>query len=143
MNTSEAGIALIRRFEGLRLQPYDDGAGYMSIGYGHRIRPGERFDSITVWQAEEILRADLVPAEQAVNRLVTVPINQSQFDALVSFVFNVGPGAFAESTMLRLLNGGDEVGACAEFARWHHAGGRRMKGLLRRRLAEAALFLSE
>jgi lysozyme len=91
-------------------------------------------------QAAGWLRADAQEAVDAVNRLVTVPLNQSQFDALVDFVFNLGAGAFSTSTLLRLLNGGDYAGAAGQFGRWNKDNGKVVAGLTRRRAAEAKLF---
>jgi lysozyme len=146
---STAGIELIKRFEGLRQAPYRDAAGHLTIGYGHLIRPGERFArAISEAEATVLLAADLREAEAAVSRLVTVPLTQGRRDALISFVFNLGAGRLAESTLLKKLNAGDGLGAAQEFVRWIHAGGTStgsgpLKGLLRRRLAEATLFLEE
>lgn len=141
---SAAGLALIKRFEGLRLTAYRDAAGNLTIGYGHLIQPGERFaHGIDGAEAAALLAADLRAAEAAVARLAAVPLSQGQRDALVSFVFNLGAARLAGSTLLKKLNAGDGLGACQEFVRWIHAGGRPLKGLLRRRLAEAALFLED
>lgn len=142
MKTSALGIALIKQFEGLRTGAYLDAAGIWTIGYGHTgadVRSGARIDTA---QADRLLRQDLSVAEEAVRALVTVPLAQASFDALASFVFNVGANAFAGSTLLRKLNAGDPEGAAAEFERWRHAGGRVLPGLLRRRIAERTLFLS-
>lgn len=139
MKTGEKGIDLIKHFEGLRLKAYQCSANVWTIGYGHTagVRPGDTIDEA---QAEAFLRKDIVDSENAVNRLVTVPLKQSQFDALVSFVFNLGSGNFRSSTLLRKLNAGDDAGAAAEFLRWVSAGGRRLAGLVRRREAEKTLF---
>jgi lysozyme len=141
---SPAGLALIKRFEGLRLAPYRDAASHLTIGYGHLIRPGERFGAgFGEADATALLSADLHVAESAVARLATVPLTSGQRDALISFVFNLGAARLAGSTLLKKLNAGDPLGAAAEFVRWIHAGGRPLKGLLRRRLAEATLFLED
>ena len=142
MKTSALGIALIKQFEGLRTCAYLDAAGIWTIGYGHtgeEVRSGARIDAA---QADRLLRQDLGVAEEAVRALVTAPLAQASFDALASFVFNVGANAFAGSTLLRKLNAGDPEGAAAEFERWRYAGGRVLPGLLRRRIAERTLFLS-
>lgn len=142
MKTSALGVALIKQFEGLRTCAYLDAAGIWTIGYGHTgadVRSGARIDTA---QADRLLRQDLSVAEEAVRALVTVPLAQASFDALASFVFNIGANAFAGSTLLRKLNAGDPEGAAAEFERWRHAGGRVLPGLLRRRIAERTLFLS-
>lgn len=141
MKTSQAGVQLIKGFEGVRLNAYDDGVGVMTIGVGH-IRGVQGGDIITEDQADDYLREDLSTAEDAVNRLVKVPLNQAQFDALVSFTFNLGAGALASSTLLKKLNAGDMDGAADEFLRWNRAGGRIMAGLTKRRISERMLFLT-
>lgn len=140
MDLSLAGLAHLKTFEGLRLQPYQDVAGKWTIGYGHLIKAGEYFDTITEAQAAQLLNDDANTAEDAVNSLVKVPLTQSQFDALVSFVYNVGVGAFRRSTLLRLLNAGDYAGAAAQLPLWRNAGGRVVQGLVNRRAAEVAMF---
>lgn len=140
MSLSQNGLDLIKGFEGLRLNAYQDSAGVWTIGYGHTgpdVRPGM---SITQAQAEQLLRQDVARFEQAVRDNVRVPLTQNQFDALVSFTYNVGEGALQDSTLLRKLNAGDYAGAQTEFGRWVYAGGERLEGLERRRAAEAALF---
>lgn len=139
LSLSAQGLDLIKGYEGLRLDAYQDSAGVWTVGYGHTggVRPG---DSVTRAQAEQLLRGDVAWAEQAVRDNVRVPLSQGQFDALVSFTFNVGAGALQGSTLLARLNQGDYAGAQAEFGRWVHAGGERLDGLVRRRAEEAALF---
>lgn len=141
MNTSQAGIDAIKDYEGVRLKAYDDGVGVWTIGVGHT-KGVRRGDVITMDQVDEFLRADLEDAEQTVNDRVTVPLTQSQFDALVSFVFNVGSGAFSSSTLLKKLNAGDYDGAADEFLRWNKAGGRVLVGLTKRRISERMMFLT-
>ncbi|MBB5519309.1 lysozyme [Amphiplicatus metriothermophilus] len=145
MKTSPNGVALIKRFEGLELEAYQDIAGIWTIGYGHTgpdVKPGMK---ITEAEAEALLKRDLKPREEAVERLVKVPLNQNEFDALVSFVYNVGIEAFRKSTALRRLNKGDRIGAAEALTWWNKAtvGGvlREVAGLTRRRAAERALFL--
>ncbi len=146
MRLSDAGIALLREFEGLRLQAYRDSAGVWTIGYGStfyadgdKVRPG---DEITAERAESLLRETLRTYESAIDRLVTVPLSQSQFDALTALVYNIGVGAFEKSTLLKRLNEGQYAKAANEFLRWIHAGGQPLAGLRRRRERERALFLS-
>ncbi len=146
MRTSENGVELIKRFEGLELEAYQDIAGIWTIGYGHTgadVQPGMK---ISERDAEELLRRDLKPREQAVEGAVKVPLNQNEFDALVSFVYNVGAAAFRGSTALKRLNKGDRVGAADALTWWNKAtvGGvlREVLGLTRRRAAEKALFLT-
>ena len=137
--TSQKGINLIKRFEGLRTAAYKCPAGVWTIGYGHTqtAKPGM---VITPLEAEELLKKDLFVYEQAVRQYVKVPLSQNQFDALVSFTFNVGMGAFKSSTLLRLLNQGDSYQAGFQFMRWTMANGKRLPGLVRRREAEQVLF---
>lgn len=139
--TSQAGINLIKSFEGCRLKAYQDSVGVWTIGYGHTSGVYSGM-TITEEQAEAFLKADLGTSERAVNRLVTYIINQNQFDALVSFTFNLGSGNLAESTLLKKLNKGDITGAANEFDKWIYAGGEVLKGLVRRRAAEKEMFLT-
>lgn len=140
MQTNAAGLALIKQFEGLRLNAYQDMVGVWTIGYGHTgpdVTPGL---VINQQQAEQLLSSDLTRFETGVSRLVSVALNPNQFSALVSFSYNLGLGSLQSSTLLRLLNMGDYAGAAAQFPRWDRAGGREVAGLLRRRQAEKALF---
>lgn len=138
MICNEAGIKLIKDFEGLRLEPYRCPAGKWTVGYGHVLKePGGR---ITEAQADRLLQADVERAEDVIFDLVEIEIDENTHAALVSFVFNVGRMAFAESTMLRLLNQGDGRAACDEFDKWVHCRGIVLPGLVERRKAEAALF---
>lgn len=139
MHISEAGLALIRQSEGLRLRAYLCPAGIPTIGYGSTagVKLGQ---TITAERAEELLREDVRQFEAAVSRLVKVPLTQGQFDALVSFAFNLGARSLEQSTLLRLLNVGDYSGAAAQFDRWVYASGKRLSGLVKRRAAERALF---
>ncbi len=139
---SDAGMALTKSFEGLRLRAYQDCAGVWTIGYGHTGRDVFPGDNITEAEAEALLRSDLADAVTCVNRAVTVSVKQQQFDALVDFCFNAGRGSLLGSTLLRKVNAGDFAGAAAQFGLWVHAGGEVVAGLVRRRKAEAALFAS-
>lgn len=144
MQLSSAGLNLIKQWEAFVPTPYNDGYGNRTIGYGHVIRPGERFDRLTEGQALQILAQDAAIAEDAVNRLVAVPLTQSQFDALVSLVFNWGEGNFAASSHLRRLNAGDYAGTAQRIG--EHpvtSDGVYSRGLANRRAAEKALFLRE
>ncbi len=134
------GLNLIKEFEGLRLQAYKCPADIWTIGYGHTAGIGPD-DVITEAQAISLLCQDVVASEQAVNQYVHVPLTQNQFDALVSFIFNLGVGNFLTSTLLKKLNAGDYDGAVQEFERWIHANGKALPGLVRRREAERVLFL--
>lgn len=138
--TSQKGINFIRSYEGLRLKAYTDSAGVWTIGYGHTggVVPDM---TITERQAVEYFKADIKSFENAVNKYVSVPITQSMFDALVSFTYNLGAGTLKRSTLLKKLNCNDIVGAADEFGRFVYAGGRILKGLVRRRAAEKEIFL--
>ncbi|HEY9887372.1 MAG TPA: lysozyme [Candidatus Obscuribacterales bacterium] len=141
------GLVIVKRCEGLELEAYQDSVGVWTIGYGHTaaagpptVSPGQR---ITEAEAENILKQDLGLFENGVRNLVKVPVNSDQFSALVSFSFNLGLGALGDSTLLRKLNAGDYQGAADEFPRWVKAGGQTLPGLVKRRNAERALFLSQ
>jgi lysozyme len=136
---SPGGLAFTEYFEGCRLAAYQCEAGVWTIGYGHTkgVKPGQW---CTREQAEQWLIDDVAGAEAAVNRLVKVPINQAQFDALVDFVFNLGEGNFAGSTLLKRLNAGDYAGAGAQFGAWVRAGGHVSNGLVKRRKDNEELF---
>lgn len=143
MFLSLAGLNAIKQHEKFVSVPYKDQAGLWTIGYGHKIEAGESFTSLTEAQASTLLAKDVGKAEDAVNASVHVGLTQHQFDALVSFVFNVGTGAFRRSTLLKKLNNGDPTVA-AEFTRWVYVtkGGQKVQsaGLLNRRQAEVAMF---
>ncbi len=141
MIISDAGIELIKSFEGCKLEAYRCPADVLTIGYGHTGDVDEG-QIITEHQADVLLRSDLTTFERCVNALVVVPVTQSQFDALVSFAFNLGCNALRKSTLLRMLNEGDDVGAGQQFERWNKSNGRALAGLTRRRAAERDLFLA-
>ena len=139
MNIGPAGLALIKEFEGCRLTAYLDSVGVATIGVGHTkgVCMG---DTCSQAQADSWLAQDVKEAEQCVDAAVTVPLTQHEFDALVSFTFNLGCGNLKKSTLLRLLNASDYDAAALEFRRWDKAGGQVLAGLTRRRDAEARLF---
>lgn len=141
MKTSDKGVALIKEFEGCKLTAYKCPAGVWTIGIGTTkdVKPGM---VITEAKAVDFLKRDLAVFEAAVNKLVKVEMSQPMFDALIAFVYNVGEGAFAKSTLLKKLNAGDRKGAADEFLKWNKAAGRVLEGLTRRRKAERALYLS-
>lgn len=142
MRTSEQGREFIKREEGLELEVYPDGAGLMSVGYGHLLTEDDNVGmKITLEEAEEFFDQDIQAAEDAVTKRVTVPLEQHQFDACVSLCYNVGAYNFKRSTLSKLLNGGDLEGAANEFKRWVFASGKRLKGLERRRARELDLFV--
>lgn len=144
MQVSPAGIKLITTFEGLKLAPYKDVGDRPTIGYGHLITVYEPLlPKIDLEEALALLHKDLDETVHQLNlALFGVPVTQPQFDALCSLVFNIGPEAFKGSTLLRLLKAGDFQGAACEFIRWDHVAGKVVLGLLARREAEKALFLS-
>lgn len=142
MKTSQKGIDLIKKWEGLRTKAYLDGGGVLTIGYGHtsaagglKVTPGL---VITEAKAGEILKQDLSKFEARVNSLVKVPLSQNQFDTLVSFDFNTG--ALHSSTLLKKLNSGDYKSVPDQLMRWVHDNGERVQGLVNRRKAEVSLW---
>lgn len=146
MKTDEAGFCFLEEREGKRNVAYPDPATKgppWTIGVGHtgpEVRPG------LVWTDEQVRQAlakDVERFERCINSAVRVPLTQPQFNALLSFTFNLGEGALLSSTLLKRLNASDYQGAASEFLRWNRAGGRVMEGLTNRRKMEAALFLSE
>lgn len=136
---NQAGIDLIKLFEGYRSESYRCSGNTWTIGYGHtrNVRPGMR---VTQGEAERLLREDLRDAELSVSQLIDVPLTNNQFAVLVSFVFNFGHGALRTSTLRRLLNQGDYDSVPEQLRRWVYAGGKRLTGLERRREAEIELF---
>lgn len=146
MQISQRGLDLIKEFEGFMGTAYVCPAGVPTIGYGTTLIDGKPVvlgTTITEAKANEVLEKQVNERyAAAVNRLVTVPLNQNQFDALTSFTYNLGEGALASSTLLRLLNQGDYASVPAQMMRWTKAGGVDLPGLVRRRKAEADLFVS-
>ncbi len=140
---TEDGLRLIRRFEGFAALPYRCPAGYLTVGYGHLVKNPQAFQQpITEDEATEILVVDIEAAARAVLRLISVPLTDGQFDALVSFTYNLGSGALQRSTLRRKVNREEHEDVPAEFAKWVFAGGRKLKGLIRRRQEEALLYQS-
>jgi lysozyme len=143
---NQAGLDLIKEFEGLRLTAYQDSVGVWTIGYGTTsaagvgIAPHEGM-AITQAQAEGYLKAGINKFAGKVLPMLTHPATPNQFAAMVSLAYNIGPGNFAKSSVLRKFNAGDTKGAAASFALWNKAGGKPLAALTRRRSAEAALFL--
>lgn len=146
MVVSLFGVDLICSFEGKRLAAYDDGVGVWTIGFGTTVYPNgikvKKGDTCTEVQAKAYMAHDLKKFEAAVNNAVTVPLNQNQFDALLSLAYNIGTDAFSKSTLMQKLNANDIRGAADQFDVWVNAGGKRMQGLVNRRAKEKALFLS-
>lgn len=145
-NINAKGIELIKYFEGFERHIYKDVAGFETIGYGHLIRGYERekfLSGITKKQAEKLLCKDIKKFEGYVKKYVNVKLNENQFSALVSFCFNLGPNAFFSSTLRQKINRLEFFEASFEFEKWVYAGGVKFNGLLKRRLAEKKLFLTE
>ena len=141
MKIGSKGLELIKHFEGCELEAYKCPAGVWTIGYGH-IKGVQEGMKITEHQAEEMLKSELHEYEGYINDYVTVPLNQNQFDAMVSWVYNLGGGNLRASTLLKVLNAGDYDGVPAQMLRWNKAGGKVLEGLTRRRQAEADLFVA-
>lgn len=154
MKTSDAGIGLIKQFESFRADPYRDSVGLWTVGYGHKIEPGDAMTTVTEDEALQMLADDLKYSEGIINQHVACPLNQNQFDALASLVFNIGAGKEGvkdgfvtlrsgnESTLLKRLNAGQYEAAAEQFDLWCHADGAEFDGLLARREKEKALFLT-
>ena len=149
MKTNEAGIDLIKKFEGCRLKAYPDpatGGEPWTIGYGLTTAAGiikvAKGLVITQEQADAYLVQSLAKYEEAVSKALTKAPSPNQFGAMVSLCFNIGPGNFAKSSVVRKFNAGDTAGAANAFLLWDKANGKKMAGLTRRRNAEKALFLS-
>ena len=142
MKISLEGLSLIKKFEGCKLEAYYCSGGVLTIGYGHTGGVKET-DVITQEEADKLLKGDVLKFEQYVSDNVKVELDQSQFDALVAWTFNLGPGNLKESTMLKKLNNGEYESIPFEIRRWNKAGGKTLDGLIRRRNAEALLFQSK
>lgn len=142
MNISEKGIKLIKNFEGCRLEAYKCPAGIWTVGYGHTGSTVHQGLKISQSEADSLLKTDLIIHCNNVSKLVKVPLNQNQFDALVSLEYNIGYGNFSRSTLLKLLNTKNYKDAAEQFAVWRLGGGKILPGLVRRRKAEKDLFLS-
>ena len=139
MNISQEGLSLIKKFEGCELEAYKCAAGVWTIGYGSTKGVKEE-DTLTQEEADNLLLHEMQEYEGYINDLVKAPLEQNQFDALVSWVFNLGPANLKASTMLKFLNAGDYHLIPSQIKRWNKAGGKVLEGLIRRREAEALLF---
>ena len=139
MNLGYKGTKLLKYFEGCKLTAYQDSVGVWTIGYGHTKGV---YDGMTITQdqAEQMLLSELEEYEGYIKDMVTVPLTQNQFDALVVWVYNLGPTNFRNSTLLKELNAGNYNAAGQEITRWNKAGGKVLAGLVKRREAEAQLF---
>lgn len=149
MKTGKAGIDLIVKFEGLKLRPYKCPAGLWTVGFGTLIGDGKSLPpewnrTFSVEECTELLKKDLIRKEKGVARLITCPLTQNEFDALISFVYNLGLGCLQRSTLRQKLNRGDKEGAVRSLLKYNKArvNGvlKELRGLTRRRQAEAALF---
>lgn len=139
--TSEIGLSLIRQFEGYSPFVYKDAVGKPTIGYGHLMLPGEKFaEPLMQGDAEALLKKDIAPRERAVNAMVRVSLHSGQFDALVSFVYNLGGGSLQRSGLLKKVNRAEHESVPPEFEKWAYAGGKKLRGLEIRREAEAMLY---
>jgi len=138
--TTHKGIELIKFFEGFSPTPYMCPGRCLTIGYGHKLLPSDRYNRLTAEKAQEILLKDLIKIERSVIKYIEVPLKDHQFDALVSFAFNLGPAALQRSTLRQKINYHQYDEAKDEFLRWIYADGKKVHGLVRRRKAERALF---
>ena len=139
MKTSQYGIDLIKHFEGCELKAYKCPAGVWTIGYGHTkgVQEGDEWSES---HANRMLEVELEEYEGYVDKYVTAPLGQNQFDALVSWTYNLGGGNLSASTMLKVLNAGEYDEVPNQMLRWNKAGGKVLEGLTRRRQAEADMF---
>lgn len=138
---SATGLRLIKGFEGFRSSPYYCSAGILTIGIGHAILPGESIPNpITEEEAESILQKDLIKTEKAIYRLIKSPLSENQFSSLASWTFNLGAGALQRSTLRAMINRQEYDEAPDQILKWIYAGGRKLRGLVVRRIIEARLF---
>ena len=142
MHISKEAINLIKNFEGLRTKSYLCPAGIRTIGYGHVLAANDNRKNISEKEAEELLRQDVIKSETSVLRNIIVNLTQGQFDALVSFTYNLGDAALQRSTLRQKINRHEHEEVPKELRRWIHAGGRILSGLVKRREAEAEMYLS-
>lgn len=141
--TNPGGIELIKHFEGFKPEPYICAGGYLTIGYGHKLLPSDRYSKISEEKAEIILKKDLLRSERAVLKYINNSLSDNQFAALVSFTFNLGGAALQRSILRQKINYDLYKEASKEFKKWVYAGGKKLPGLVKRRRAEKKLFLSE
>lgn len=147
MFINQATVDLIKEFEGFSADAYKDSAGVWTIGYGTTARAGVGIEPkagmrISKAEAEEYLRLGIEKFAEHISTAIKRPINENEFGAFVSLAYNIGPTAFINSSALRLFNSGDKAGAAKKILLWNKAGGQVLKGLIRRREAERALFLA-
>ena len=147
MKVSKNGIHLIKHFEGIKNKPYKCQAGLWTVGVGHLIGDGKQLPQswnrvFSVLEIDALLAKDLERFERGVSKLISIPLKQHEFDALVSFAFNLGLGCLQRSTLRQKLNRGDKLGAIQSLLKYNKVGGKTSNGLVRRRNAEATLFLT-
>lgn len=141
MHVSQKGLNFIKSFEGFSSKPYRCPAGYKTIGYGHLIKDNENIESVTKSYAVELLKQDVEAAESIVRRFTKVFLTQNQFDMLVSFVFNLGGGAYQRSSLRSKVNREEHEAVPFEFLKWIYSKGDILPGLLRRRRLEAKIYV--
>ena len=139
MKISENGLELIKKFEGCETTAYQDSVGVWTIGFGHT-KGVEEGQTCSIEDAESMLANEMDEYEGYINNMVKVDLQQHEFDALVAWVYNLGPTNLGESTMLKVLNGGQFDRVPEEMNRWTRAGGKILEGLVRRRQAESLMF---
>lgn len=142
--TSKEGLEFIKSFESFSPTTYICPAGRPTIGYGHALLQGEHYQGISMDMADDLLRTDLLLVERSVIRSINAPLKQNQFDALVSLTYNIGGGSLQRSTLRQKVNYGASLSEVTnEFMKWVYAGGRRLGGLVRRRISESRMFASD
>lgn len=137
---NQYALKIIKEFEDFRAMPYYCPAGFLTIGYGTRIKPGEYQDGITEPEAEKMLIEHMQRSEATLDRVITSPLSVKQFGALLSLCYNIGDGNFCKSTLLKRLNAGAYEEAAEQFLVWVKSGNKELAGLKRRRIAEKQLF---
>ena len=142
MQVSKQAIELIKRFEGFKSNCYVCPGGYKTIGYGHIVNDNEFIEEIDEKKGEMLLSIDIEQSRKSVLKFISAELTQGQFDALISFTFNLGGGALQRSGLRRKINRGEHEEVPREFMRWIHAGGVKLSGLIRRREAEVELYLA-
>ena len=142
LEMSDKGVELVKQYEGYHATPYVCPGGKLTIGYGHVILKGEKYSNLNKAQATALLKKDLAKYERDVNSLINVKLTQEQYDALVSFTYNLGPGALQKSGLRKKVNGGQHKAVPAEFLKWSRCKKKILPGLVKRRKAEAQLYQS-
>lgn len=138
----QIAIDFVQNIEGCKLRPYNDVAGKLTIGIGHLIKPGEEFTYITPEEAQNLLKNDMQIAAAAVSRLIRHSLNDNQYAALLSFTYNLGGGTLQRSTLRKKCNRGEDGDVPQEFMKYVYAGGKKVVGLIHRRMAESKLYMA-